>query len=127
MKGGSSSLHNEMKSSLKSSDGQLVSSPEQAGMVIKVLRDEMRRRVLSLSSTGKANEFELNYSLRYILLDAEGKILMDQQELEIYRDYFNNQEQVLAKNNEENVIRKEMYQQAVRMIFARARAVLKKQ
>ncbi len=127
LQGASGSLHNEMKMSLKFSDGELVETPEQAGIVIKILRDDMRRRVQSLSSTGKANEFELNYSLRYLLLDRNGKEIAETQELTINRSYFNDQQAILSKNNEENVIRKEMYRQAVRTIFARARAVLQKQ
>ncbi len=125
MPGASANLQDEMRLSLQASGGQLVATPDQAELVIKVLRDEMSRRVLSLSSVGKANEFELNYNLRYLLLNAEGKLLTDQQVVEIHRDYFNDQEDILAKNNEENVIRQEMYRQAVRTMFTRVRAVLK--
>ena len=126
MQGASGNLHSEMQSALKLAGGQLVSSPEQAGMVIKILRDEMRRREASIDESGYANEFELNYSLVYKLSDAEGKVLIEQREVEINRDYFNEQIDVLAKNNEEIVIRNEMYRQAVKTIFAQARAVLKK-
>lgn len=118
-------LAEEFKSSLKSAGGELVSTPSEAGVVIRILKDDMRRRVLSLSSIGKANEFELNYIVRFMLLDSQGKVLMEAQDMEIDRDYFNDQEDILAKNNEEAVIRDELYRQAVRTIVGRARAVLK--
>ncbi|WP_305906614.1 LPS assembly lipoprotein LptE [Methylomarinum sp. Ch1-1] len=125
IEGASASLRDEINLSLKSADGQLVSSTEEASMVIKVIRDDMRRRVLSLNSAGKATEFELNYTVRFMLLDPTGQILMDQQEVEINRDFFNDQVDILAKSNEEAVIRDEIYRQAVRAIVMRARAVLK--
>ena len=126
MQGASGNLHSEMKSALRLAGGQLVSLAEQAGLVIKILRDEMRRREASIDESGYANEFELNYSLVFKLSDAEGKVLIEQREVEITRYYFNDQIDVLAKNNEEIVIRNEIYRQAVKTIFAQARAVLKK-
>jgi LPS-assembly lipoprotein len=126
LQGASGNLHSEMKSALRLAGGQLVSLAEQAGLVIKILRDEMRRREASIDESGYANEFELNYSLVFKLSDAEGKVLIEQREVEITRYYFNDQIDVLAKNNEEIVIRNEIYRQAVKTIFAQARAVLKK-
>lgn len=123
--GASGMLAKEFKSSMRASGGELVSSASQAGVVIRVLKDDLRRRVLSLSNIGKANEFELNYIVRFMLLDAQGKVLMEEQEMEINRDYFNDQQDILAKNNEEAVIREEIYRQAVRTIVGRAQAVLK--
>lgn len=125
MEGASSQLHREMKQSLRTSEGELVGVPAQAGMVIKILKDDMQRRVLSLDSQGKATEFELNYTVSYMLLDSSGNVLLEQQDLEINRDFFNSQQDILAKNNEEVVIRDEIYRQAVRTIVTRARAVLK--
>lgn len=125
VEGAGSQLQREMKQSLRYSDGRLVGAPSQAGMVIKVLKDDMRRRVLALDSQGKAIEFELTYTVNYSLLDPQGKVLLKQQDLEIDREYFNSQQDILAKNNEEAVIRDEMYRQAVRSIISRARAILK--
>ncbi len=127
VQGASGALYNALRSAVKSSNGRIVSIPKQAGIIIRILRDEMLPpRVLSLSSGGKANEFELEYRLRYELLDTEGKVLMKQQQVEVNKSYFNEQLEILAKNNEEDVIRKEMYRQAVRTIFSQARAVLTK-
>lgn len=122
--GASPLLREQFSKSLKTSSGEVVNSASKAGMVIQVLNERMDRRVLSLSNTGKANEFELNYSLDFQLLDAKGEVLLDRQTIEISRDYFNDQEAIIAKTNEEAVIKTEMYQQAVRSIVDRARAYL---
>ena len=123
---GSGQLRKEIKRTLRSTEGKLVDSIEDAGIVVKVTRENMRRRVISLSNTGRANEFELYYELDFILLDAEGKALSEKQAVEISRDYFNDQEDILGKNDEEQTIRKEMYRQAVQTIFIRSRVALEK-
>ncbi len=126
LEGASTALRGSFNASFRSTDARMVSNPAEAGLYIKVIQDEMRRRVLSLNASGKATEYELNYTLVYALLDQQGKALGKQQVLEINRDYFNDQEDILAKNNEENVIRNEIYRNAVRSILTRASAVLKK-
>lgn len=122
----SGQLHKTAKRTLKSSGGQLVDNAKEAGIVVKIVREKMRRRVLSLSSTGRANEYELTFSLDFELLDAEGNSLAETQKVEISRDYFNDQEEILGKNNEEQVIREEMFRQAVQAIINRARVALEK-
>ncbi|HEY8096151.1 MAG TPA: LPS assembly lipoprotein LptE, partial [Methylobacter sp.] len=86
--------------------------------------EEFNRRVLSVSSSGKSNEFELEYRLDYEFANAKDALLMEKQTVEIKREYYNDQKFVIAKENEENVIRSEMYRQAVQTILNRARTVL---
>ena len=52
-------LQNELKAVLKASKAQLASSPNEASLVIKILNEDMKTRVLSIGSTGKSNESEL--------------------------------------------------------------------
>jgi len=117
-------LREQFSRALKSSSGQLASSPDGAGLIIRIFGEDLRRRVLSLSSRGRSNEFELYYRLEYEMVNADNVLLMAREPLEIRREYFNDQQDIIAKDNEEGVIRKEMYQQAVRTIVSRARFVL---
>ncbi len=126
VQGGSGQLRKIIKKTLRSSDGILAENAEAAALVIKVVKERMNRNVLSLNSRGRANEYELYYVLDFLLLDSEGKKLIALQKIEIHKDYFNDQEDVLGKNNEEGVIRDEMYRQAVQSIFRRARIALEK-
>jgi LPS-assembly lipoprotein len=126
LQGASSEFRKIMKTRLKSSGVKLVDKLEQAGLIVQVEKEKMDRRVLSLSSTGRANEYELYFLLDFILLDAKGNVLAKKQNIEITRDYFNDQEAVLGKNNEELVIREEIYNRAVETIITRAVAVLTK-
>lgn len=124
LQGASGQLRNYFTKTLRSTPARLVESPAQAGLVINTLNEKLDRRVLSLSSTGKANEFELNYQLEYELLDSQGAVLARNQSIEIVREYYNDQEAIIAQANEEHIIVAEMYKQAVRSILDRARAQL---
>ncbi len=124
VEGGSSPLREQFKQVMKSSSGQLADSRKGAGIVIKIFDEDFNRRVLSLSSRGKSNEFELYYRLDYEFANAGDAQLMARQPVEIRREYYNDQQDVIAKDNEEAVIRNEMYQQAVHTIVNRARMVL---
>lgn len=113
------------KDTLQYSTGNLVASPEEAGIIVRVINEDMDRRVLSLTATGKANEYRLDYLLNFDLLDAEGGILMPKQTIELNRNYFTQQINVIGKAYEEEVIRKEMYTQAVNAVVSRARVAFR--
>ncbi len=124
LQGASPQLRKALRNALVSSNVSLVDAITQADVVVQVDKEHMDNRVLSLSTTGRANEYELAYSLQYRLLDKSGKSLAKPQTIRINKDYYNNQQTVLAKNNEEQVIRKEIYRQAVRALFTRYHALL---
>ena len=124
LQGGSSQLQEQFNSAMKISSVALASSPETAGIIVKISGEDSQRRVLSLNSAGVANDFELGYRFNYELVDSKNKVLMPQQPIEIKREYYNDQLAVLAKGNEEALIINEMYQQAVRSIVNGARVAL---
>lgn len=125
--GVSSPLKTEMQAMLRASDGKLTTAPAEAGVVIKVLKEDMRRRALSIGKTGKSSEIELNYYLRFQFYDNKDIALLDEQTIELSREFFNDQTAVLAKENEELLIRKEIYRQAARMIMTRAQIAVESQ
>lgn len=125
--GAAGSLHSELQAVMRASDGKLAASPNDAGLVIKVLKEDFRRRVLSVGSTGKSSEVELNYYLRFQFYDNQENPLLDEQTIEISREFFNDQTALLAKENEEAMIQKEIYRQAVRMLMSRAQAAVENQ
>jgi LPS-assembly lipoprotein len=115
-------LNNSFKDTLKVAGGALVDKPNQKGVIVHVLDEKFDRRSLSLTSTGKASEYELVYSLTFEVLTIEGKAVMQKQKIEIKRNYFNDQQDIMGKGTEETQIRKDMYDQAVRELMDRGRA-----
>jgi LPS-assembly lipoprotein len=124
LQGGSPLFRDQLNTVLKSSSGKLADSPEKADIVLRVFKDGIERRVLSLSERGRSNEIELDGHLEFELLNANAGVLVAREPIDFRREYFNDQQDVIAKDNEETVIRKEMYQQVVRTIINRGRAAV---
>lgn len=128
VRGASKELSEAIKQAFRSTSGVLVSNPADAGMILNVIDEDYRRRTVSISSSGYSNEYELIYRLVFDLIDQSGNELVSAQTIEVSQAYFNQQssDTVLSKENEEQVLRKELYVKAVRSVIDRARAELKK-
>jgi len=124
VEGASTSLRNQFAEVLKSSSGKLLDKPDGASLIIKIFNERNQKRTLSLSSRGKSNEFELGINLEYEFSNQNNAVLLAREPTDIHRAYYNDQQDIIAKDNEENVIRNEMSQQLVRTILNRARSVL---
>ena len=125
IEGASEPLRDQFRKVLESSTVKLVNTRAEAGTVITVSNEDSLKRAISLGSSGLANQYGLEYRLNYRVTDKNDRQLVKPQPIEIRREYFNNQQLILAKDNEEIVIRNEMYQQAVRTMLNQIRAGLK--
>ena len=114
-----------LNQTIKLSDGRVTSDLAAAGLVLNVFSDRLNRREVSLSETGKANEYELTYRLDYELQSPDGKTILPRQTIQVIRDYFNPQVNVIGKSSEEGVIRNEMYKEAVRILLRRTEIALR--
>jgi LPS-assembly lipoprotein len=125
LEGASLPLRDQFSEQLKASSAKLTDNPKAADLHVKVANENFQRRTVSLDSSGRSNEFELNYRLEFQLAGSDSVFLPADKPMEITRSYFNDQQEILAKNNEEQVIRGEMYRQAVRTILDRARTKIR--
>jgi LPS-assembly lipoprotein len=125
LEGASAQLREQFKKAIESSTVQLVDTRAAAGMIITVANEDTLKRSLSLGTGGRSNQYGLEYRLNYEITDAKEKVLQKSQPIEVKREYFNDQQLILGKDNEEVVIRTEMYQQAVRTMINQVRTGLK--
>jgi LPS-assembly lipoprotein len=121
LEGASGQLREQFKKAIETSAVQLVDTRAAAGTVIVVSNEDTLKRALSLGSGGRANQFGLEYRLNYEVTDTNNNPIVKSQPIEIMREYFNDQQLILGKDNEELVIRNEMYQQAVRTMINQIR------
>ena len=126
LEGASAPLVEQFKKALGSSTVQLVNSRAAAGTIILVSNEDTLKNASSLGASGRANQYNLVYRLNYEITDANNAQIVKSQPIEIRREYFNDQQLILGKDNEEIVIRNEMYQQAVRTMINQVRTDLKK-
>ena len=98
---------------------ELTDDRDQAEWLLTLSDEKEDRRVLSVDSSGKVQEYELHYGLIYQLQDQNGKQLLEEQELGLVRDYSFSGTDVLAKDDEETLLYRGMREQAAQMILRR--------
>lgn len=110
---------------MKLSEGQVIYDRGAAGFVLNAMSEQFKRREVSLSDTGKANVYELTYILTFDVQTPTGEVILNPQTIQVVRDYFNPQINVIGKSEEEGVIRNEMYREAVRTLLRRTEIALR--
>ncbi|MDN7137484.1 hypothetical protein J6J34_04550 [Pseudidiomarina sp. 1ASP75-14] len=85
-----------------------------AAVTVQILDDSLTRRTLSLSASGQVAEYELIYTVNYLLSRPEqaDKAL----QIEVFRDYQDDPNFALAKTREREVLVAEMREQAAQQM-----------
>jgi LPS-assembly lipoprotein len=120
-----SELGRELETALARNGGRLVASPEAAGAVLIVKREQVSRRVLSVAGSGQASEYELNYRLDYRFEAPPGTPRGEEQSLTQRRYYRFDPTRVLAKADEEARLVNEMRRDAIAGLLRRLNTLLR--
>lgn len=118
-----SALAAEIGAVLAQSGGDLVTAAGAPTSTLEVLGERSERRVASVDSAGKVNQYELRYELRARLVD-EGVVLVPEQSVSASRLLDFNGNAVLGAADEEEMLRREMRGQAVRQLIRQLRMAL---
>jgi len=115
-----SELVNSINSTLKNSGITVTSSNNKDLYRIGVLSEKLNRRQLSMNITGRVNEYELIYEVRYEINSPNEKNLSDS--IILYRDYSFDENNVMGNSDREDDIHEEMISTASTLIFNKLRA-----
>ncbi len=119
---GSSNVGSSLAKALENVGSEIVSSPEASTSVITLLSSGTQRKALNVA--GKAiREYELQLNISFVVQDNKGVQLAEQQTVSVIRNFQNDPNDVLGKDNEEKVIREEMMQPAIFQILRRLKAL----
>lgn len=118
-------LRLELKQVLINAGAQVLSPTDKTAASIEISNKNYSRRVLSVDALGRAAEYGLVLSFAFQVKTAEGKILIPLQSIQINRDFRFDPNAVLAKDSEEQQIRKEMVRRGVHQLIRRIDASLK--
>lgn len=118
----SSPLVQEVKRVLANSGSKIVSSTRQADAVIRITRDDLTRRVLTVSEQTRVQEFMLDYNVEFRVTDAEGAVLLPNQELELHQAYEFSETQVLGKSGQQQILTEELHREMAALIMDRISA-----
>ncbi len=107
-----------MKNALRSRTNiQVQESGDVPQLILYGERSESQ--VLSVTLTGKVDEYLLKYEVSFRLTDKDGKLLSSPQTVKVQRDHQFDRLNVLAKEREEQELRREMQRDAVQQILRR--------
>ncbi len=94
----------------------LVTDPSAATATLNILVDRSGQRVLSVSTSGRAREYQVFYQVAYELRSGDA-LLIPRRELELTRNYLFDEADILAKNREGEVLRDALQQDMVRQVL----------
>lgn len=116
-------LVRDLTRALTGAGATVVEDPQSATAVLQILNNSGDRRVLSVRSTGKVQEYELYQTFTFRVRDAAGKELLAAQPLELTREYLFDANDVLSTSNEEETLRRDMRRDLVRLAMLRLEAL----
>jgi LPS-assembly lipoprotein len=105
---------------------KLAPSRDKADVIIKLSDENQRKSILTLSSSGKAQEYRLVYKVTVAASDASGVEALPPAILQQVRDFSYNDQAVLAAGTQEGELRQQMNQNLVQQILNRLAFVRKK-
>ena len=115
-----SELVNSINSTIINSGITATSSNNKDLYRIVILSEKLNRRQLSMNITGRVNEYELIYEVRYEINSPEQKNLSDS--IILYRDYSFDENNVMGNSDREDNIHEEMISTVSTLIFNKLRA-----
>ena len=110
----------DLRRSLEINNVKLVSTAEQADVVLNIVSEIPDKQILTLSGTGRVNEFQLSYRVSLRAYDLKLRDWIPAEEIALRRDYLYDDTKILAKEAEEALLyqsmRSDMVQQIVRRL-----------
>jgi LPS-assembly lipoprotein len=105
---------------------RLVDAPEQAQAVFGFTTEVREKVILTFTAAGRVNEYRLRYRVGFRVTDPKGaQVFMPTSEILITRDMSYNDAQVIAKENEEAMLYRDMQTDMVQQILRRLVAAAK--
>jgi len=121
----SSELVRDLKNSLQYS-ATIVKQQADADAILSIVQEESTNRTLSVDSNGRIREAELQYSVTYNVKKANGDTVIDNDTLLLARDYINDENDVIGRTNESNIITRDLKRDAAQQILRRLHALSNK-
>ncbi|MEY2633549.1 MAG: hypothetical protein RIR00_2203, partial [Pseudomonadota bacterium] len=101
----------------------LVDVPSSADAQLHQLYDSREKLILTINTQGRVRENQLRLRYGFRMLDAQGREVVPPQDITLTRDITYNDSAVLAKEQEELLLWREMQKDAVQQILRRLAAL----
>ena len=113
------SISKPFKRSLTVNNVKIVSSADQADLLLELMSEAQEQRILSLSGRGLVREFELLYTLTFRVRDPASETWGEVQSIKGRREITYDDSQLLAKQLEQERLYNDMKEDATRELLRR--------
>ena len=121
---GTSQFGVELRRVLLSNSGvELADTAEQAQVVVKIVDEQKEQTILSISSSGSVNEFQLLYRVSYRVMDNQMEDLSAPGQITVRRDLTYDDTETLGKESEVQLLFRDMQTDAVLQMLRRLSVV----
>lgn len=104
------------------SNVQVVDDPKEAKATLQVISEQREKQILSLSTGGRVSEYALNYRVSFRLYDKTGN-LIEPTTVSLRRAISFSDSQAIQRETEEQLLYRDMQNDAVQQILRRLEAV----
>ena len=101
---------------------KVVDDPKAADAVLQFTEESRQKEILSLTSAGRVREFLLRYRVGFRVHDGKGSDYVPHSTIELTRDVTFNDAEILAKEQEEQLLIRDMQADMVQQIMRRLAA-----
>ena len=109
----------ELRRDLETNKVKLVTTAGQADVVLNIVFETFDKQILSLTSSGRVNEFQLSYRVSARAYDIKGQDWISAEEFVMHRDYRYENNTAIAKEAEETLLYQNMRLNMVQQIMRR--------
>jgi len=120
---GASQVAITLRRELSNSPTRLMPSAKDAEAQLNITDEKRERIILSLSGAGRVREYQLKLYVRYQLVDNKGAVPIPTSEIQLQRIMTYDDSQVIAKQQEEALLYKDMEVDAANQILRRMTAI----
>jgi LPS-assembly lipoprotein len=90
-----------------------------ASAILEIPVNSVVTDVLTIGNNARVREYRVSHTVRFRLLDANGGVLVDWQNLRQAREVSFNEQQILAGSREQEYLKKELAETLSRLLIAR--------
>jgi LPS-assembly lipoprotein len=113
----------DLKRSIQAgTNARVVDDAAKADAIMQFTEEGRLKEVLSLTGTGKVREFQLRYRVGFRVHDGKGTDFVPQSLIQLTRDVTFNDAEILAKEQEEQILFRDMQTDMVQQILRRLAA-----
>ena len=113
-----STLARQVRNMLEQNGVQFVSMDD-ATAVLEIPVNNVATDVLTIGDNARVREFRISHTVRFRLVDADGQVLLDWQNLRQAREVSFDEQKILAGSREQEYLEKELAETLSRMIVSR--------